>query len=366
MENSKAFLDRCQEYDVGAVERIITDGIAYLGVELPRQSKVLLKPNVLSPHPPERHITTHPVVIEAMVRVLLDSGNEIVIADSCCVPGRTAHALERTGIADIGKRFDRVSVVPFEELPTRPFTNPDNRYLPEVGLSRILDDVAGVINMPKLKAHMLTRITAAVKNLLGCIPGGGKQQAHVKAPSNQEFSQLLVDLYGFIEPKILLNVIDGIVGLDGFGPGPGGRRKPANLVGLSADAVALDAACSRATRLDPQEVWTTRFAIERGLGSVASETNQDIEPVRFWLPKPLRFPRFLSSRVSGLQRRRPVLNIDNCKQCGLCAEICPVQCITMGEYPSWDYAKCIYCYCCHESCPHAAIKLKFSLSLART
>ena len=88
--------------------------------------------------------------------------------------------------------------------------------------------------------------------------------------------------------------------------------------------------------------------------------------MRFRLPRQLPAMPFLFRHVSGMNRRRPRVIEKKCKKCNTCAEICPVQCIAMDEYPRWDYAQCIYCYCCHESCPHAAIKLKFSLSLART
>ncbi len=361
MEKAKVYLENCREYDPRTVERVFADGLAFLGVKMPRQSKVLVKPNVLAAHPPERHITTHPVVVDAVVRLLRDNRNEVIIADSSSIPGGTGKALERSGIAAVAKRFDATTVYPFEELPSRTYTNPKNRYLPTVNLSRVLDDVECIVNVPKLKSHSLTRLTCAVKNFLGCIPGGGKQQAHVKAPSGEEFSELLVDLYGFIRPKVRLNVLDGIVGLDGYGPGTTGKRNAAGFVALSADAIALDCACCKVIGVDPQNIWTNRLAIERGLGSPHFQTNQDLAPVRFRLPGWIPFQPFLFRHGAGIQRRRPMVITKNCKQCGACAKVCPVQCIAMESYPRWDYARCIYCYCCHESCPHAAIKLKYAV-----
>jgi len=366
MEKDRVYLDNCREYDPDKIEKIIIDGIAYLGVKIPRQSKVLLKPNVLGAYVPERHITTHPAIVEAMAKVLLDNGNAVIIADSSSIPGGTVRALEKSGIAGIGNRLGSVSVHSFEEFPSRSYSNPQNLFLQELNLPRILDDVECIINLPKFKSHTLTKLTGAVKNLFGCIPGGGKPQAHVMAPSTEEFSQLLVDLYWFVKPKILLNVMDGIVGIDGFGPGPAGRKNRAGFVGLSADAIALDTACSTVIRVDPQKICTNRFGIERGLSQGVFETNRDIEPVRFRLPGSIPFQSFLFRHVSGLQRRRPVVILDKCEQCGTCAEVCPVQCITMDGYPRWDYKRCIYCYCCHESCPHAAIKLRTSISLIRS
>jgi len=365
MSKSRVYLENCREYDVAAIQHIIVDGLEYLGVRLPRQSKVLLKPNVLSPHPPERHITTHPTVIEAMARLLLDNGNDIVIADSCGQPGGTENALEKSQIAALKTRLGSIIIKPIEEYPSRVYSNPRNRFLREIHLPRILDDVECIINLPKLKSHMLTKLTAGVKNFFGCIPGGGKQQAHYMAPSAEEFSELLVELYEFIRPKVLVNLIDGVVGLHGFGPGTGGKPKPVGFVALSADAIALDIACCRVIGLEPALVHTIRLGIERGLSSGEIETNKDVRPVRFRVPKAFPLQAFLFKHVSGLQRLRPAVITKKCKQCGVCAKVCPAKCITMDGYPHWHYSECIYCYCCHETCPHAAIKLRTPLFAGR-
>ncbi len=365
MSESTVYIDSFGEYDTGRLVRDLTDSICELEVQIPGGTKVLIKPNVLGAYAPERHITTHPAVIEAVVRVLLDNGNKVVIADSSSIPGGTGRALQKSGIASLGETFDDVTVFPLEGLETRDYSNDGNYYLKKVNLPRFLDDVACMVNVPKLKSHSLTKLTGAVKNLLGCIPGGGKQQAHVIAPSTEEFSHLLVDLYGFLKPKIALNVMDGIVGIDGLGPGPTGRRNQAELFAVSADAVALDMACTRAVRSDPRSVATSRFAVDRGLANAEFDTTREIEPIRFRLPFTIPFQpvlAFLFKHVSGLQRRKPAVIEDKCEQCGICVKVCPVRCITMDGYPKWDYDRCIFCYCCHESCPYAAIKLKASLS----
>jgi uncharacterized protein (DUF362 family)/Pyruvate/2-oxoacid:ferredoxin oxidoreductase delta subunit len=361
MGASKVYVNDCHEYDSNVIQTLIADGLSNLDLRLPRASKVLIKPNVLSPHSPDRAITTHPAMIEAMARLLLDNSNEVIIADSCGQPGGTANALKQTQILDIKERLPEVSIRPFEEYPSRVHSNPDNKYLKEVSLPTILDEVEGVINMPKLKSHMLTKLTASVKNLFGCIPGGGKQQAHVIAPSAEEFSELLIELYGFIQPRVLLNVIDAIVGLHGFGPGPAGHPTPVGFIGMSQDAVALDVACCGAVGLAPHDVIMLRIAIERGLSSGEVDANKTPARVPFSFPKPFPLRTFLFKHVSGAQRRKPKLIQKKCKKCGVCAKVCPAKCIKMDVYPQWDYSACIYCYCCHENCPHAAIKLKRSL-----
>lgn len=360
MPKNKVYLENCRDYDVNALQRIVVDALAYLDVRLPRQSSVLIKPNVLSPHAPDRAITTHPAVIEAVARLLLDNGNQVIIADSCGQPGGTETALRKTQIADLKTKLGDITIRPIEEYPSRIHSNQNNRFLREIALPKILDDVECIINLPKLKSHMLTTLTAGVKNLFGCIPGGGKQQAHVLAPAAEDFSELLVELYAFIQPKVLLNVLDAIVGLDGFGPGPAGHPNALGFIAASADAVALDIAACGVIGLLPQQIHTIRLAVERGLFSGEIETNRQLAPVRFKTPKPFPLRTFLFKHVSGIQRRKPAVIEKKCKKCAVCAKVCPAKCITMEGLPKWDYAACIYCYCCHENCPHAAIKLKFS------
>ena len=85
-----------------------------------------------------------------------------------------------------------------------------------------------VINLPKMKTHTLTRYTGAVKNLLGVLPGGRKREIHVRAPGVTEFSRALVDILELVRPQ--LNIMDGILGMEGNGPGTSGTPHAYNLL----------------------------------------------------------------------------------------------------------------------------------------
>ena len=71
---TKVILRRCENYDVPEIQAMLRDAIAELGgiPALRPGAKVLVKPNLLMRRDPERHTTTHPAVVEAVVRQLQD------------------------------------------------------------------------------------------------------------------------------------------------------------------------------------------------------------------------------------------------------------------------------------------------------
>ena len=50
------------------------------------------------------------------------------------------------------------------------------------------------------------------------------------------------------------------------------------------------------------------------------------------------------------------IDLDFCKGCGMCAEICPAKAIVMKKGKAViDRGDCIRCFCCQEFCPKEAI-----------
>ena len=65
---ANVILRKCEEYDLEALRAIVRDGLAQLSIPaLKPGAKVLVKPNLLMKRDPERHTTTHPAVVEAVV-----------------------------------------------------------------------------------------------------------------------------------------------------------------------------------------------------------------------------------------------------------------------------------------------------------
>jgi uncharacterized protein (DUF362 family)/Pyruvate/2-oxoacid:ferredoxin oxidoreductase delta subunit len=377
MNRSKVAIIQCQSYDPGEVYSAVKRGVGLLGgVEFFARpgEKILLKPNILAGDPADRAVATHPAVLQACVRLLVEAGARVSFGDS---PGveNAVHAAKKSGLYEAGEHaggtyrdFTQGSLV----------ENPAGRIEKRIPLATAVQECDGMINLPKMKTHQLTRITGAVKNLFGCIPGQRKALYHVQHQDIRDFCSFLVDLNLLLKPR--LHILDGIVAMEGNGP-RSGDAKAMNVLVLSADPVAVDATFCRLVDLDPTFVPTITIGAERGLGCCREE---EIEYVGDALEM-LRDPGFKVIRKPVLQNAsyayynslknlilpRPVIADAGCVRCGLCVQACPVPGKALkfsgngnGRHerpPKYDYDLCIRCYCCHEMCPNRAIEKKTPL-----
>ena len=126
----------------------------------------------------------------------------------------------------------------------------------------------GLIGLSKLKAHGLTRLTGAVKNQFGCIPGILKGQFHARIADPYTFATMLVDLNTLVRPR--LYVMDAVMAMEGNGP-RSGRPKPLNALLFSRDPIALDAIACKMIDLDPEFVPTSKPGELAGLGTYRYE-----------------------------------------------------------------------------------------------
>ncbi len=368
-------LVRCESYSPAEVRKALEKGFGLLGGPerfVQRGERILLKPNLLAAAPPEKCVTTHPTVFRAAAEILSDAGARLTYGDSPAV-GSTARCAAKAGIADEARRlgipaaeFALGETVSFEEA------RQNRRFV----VARGVLEAEGIVSLPKFKTHGLEKITAAVKNQFGCIPGIRKAEFHMKLPDAFDFARMLVDLTRFVRPRVY--VMDAVWTMEGNGPRNGKPRKM-NVLAVSDDCVALDATACRLIGLDPASVPTIRLGEECGAGtsrereiSVVGEEigslrvpdfDVDRGPVRPF--RRMGLSRFVTNRLVA----KPCIVKELCVKCGVCVETCPARPKALdwpgGDRsvpPVYDYGRCIRCYCCQEVCPEGAIRLEEPLA----
>jgi NAD-dependent dihydropyrimidine dehydrogenase PreA subunit len=238
-------------------------------------------------------------------------------------------------------------------------------------LPRVLFEVDAVVQVPKLKAHSLTVISAAMKNLVGVMPGATKCALHVTAPAPHDFAHGIVDLFlalGAGGAHLEGAVVDAVWALSGRD----GRDQPIvsrpGLVIAGCDLTAVDIACARLLGLDPGGVPTIRAASQRRVGP---ETLDGIvlqgDPLPCGAapapgcPPGLKERSLLAARAHYWMRGRIVLPEHDPSRCTgqrRCVEVCPVDAIRFEGQRAVIGDECIGCYACHEQCPTGAMRLR--------
>ncbi len=325
----------------------------------PRQKTVLVKPNLLSPHAPEAAITTHPAVVEGVVRGLQEWGNRVLIADSPAgIYNNNMKNLWRvTGMQEVSQQTG-ATLVDINRLPLKSRKGGERNFY----FTALLEEVDYLVNLPKLKTHGLTLLTGAVKNVFGLIPGIQKGEFHIRYPDPEDFSANMVEIFQAVRPQF--TIMDGIRILEGDGPSSGGSPRDAGFLLAGTDAVALDSVASLLIGIDPLQVFTTRIAHEKGVGQGDVQhievVGDEPAPIQARIPGRhifSRLPDFLLKILSRLVWTRPRANPEKCSHCGICINNCPAEAMASDArgVPVIDYGKCINCFCCAEVCPDDAI-----------
>lgn len=341
----KAAVDACLN-NLGGISSLIKPG-----------DHVLIKPNILLAKTPEEAITTHPSLIEAIITAVKKIGAIPMVGDSPGgLVGNVDTHWEVTGIEEVCNRLN-VEILNFEAAGVYEKKINGNKY----HIAKPVIDADFIINVPKVKTHSLTMLTCAVKNMYGAIPGLTKAYYHKEAPDPYDFARLAVDIFKLTKPG--LNIVDGVVGMEGSGASSGNPRK-LGMILVSTDAVAIDSLICHILGKDPLNVPTNKNAYNRDLGeadinkiTVLGDKLEKINDFQ-WPPK-LSSSSDIKSRIDKIPLLRPAINPEICTKCSNCINSCPVDALKMGDrMPEFNYAGCITCMCCAEMCPEKAIKLE--------
>jgi uncharacterized protein (DUF362 family) len=267
---SKIILRKIDQYRLEEVEAFVRDSVSLFSPSEPlfkTGQRVLLKPNLLRGFPPEHCVTTHPVIVEAVCRVLKDhSVGEMVLSDSPAF-GSLEVVARKAGYGPLVKKYG-LKILPLGE-PV-PLATEEN--VPHLKIAGNLGEYDRIVNLPKFKSHCQMTLTLGIKNLFGLVNGKRKPILHCLVDNDKvKFGRVLVDIARFVNP--CLTIADGIQAMQGNGP-LNGTPFPLGVVAAGQDMTALDRVLAEIVQVPPARIHALQAARQKGFGNYNLE---DIE-----------------------------------------------------------------------------------------
>ncbi len=142
---------------------------------------------------------------------------------------------------------------------------PNPLALKTVNIAKTAIDASCIISVPSLKTHSLANTTLSMKNMMGTI--SPKSIMHTK------LHKKIADLVSVLRSKMKFQIIDGIVGSNGFELG--GKPIQMDLIIAGEDPVAVDRVGSAIIGYELDKVKYLKYGEKKGLG-IANLDNIEI------------------------------------------------------------------------------------------
>lgn len=265
-------LVRCSDYNFSALSNLVGTLLEAIGWQPSRGSRVLVKPNLLAPKPPDFLPCTNPRVVRAACEYLLDLGARVTVGDSPSF-GTGNRVAQKIGLTQA------LADLPVDLIDlNRPMLAKLSSHGGIVAISRQALENDVILNLPKLKVHRMMAISGAVKNHFGCVTSLWKALLHVvMGDRGNRFESMLMDLLDLLPPSVSL--LDAVMAMHVTGP-VDGLPFALEMLAASPSAVALDTAIYTLLRLCPADVPLWQEAVRRNiLGANPGDLAYPLEPL---------------------------------------------------------------------------------------
>lgn len=219
-----------------------------------RHARIGIKPNLVVAAEASGGATTHPEIVEGVVRYLQDRGyDNFCILEGSWVGDRTKRAYQVSGIGAVARK----NGVDLLDLQTDTGTQKTVQGFPLTICDQALA-LDFLINLPVLKGHCQTVMTCALKNHKGLIPNSEKRRFHTLG-LHRPIAYLAAAF-----PNELI-VVDNICGDLDFEEG--GNPVVMDRILCGRDPVLMDAFACQVLGCDVEEVPYISLAEQLGVGS---------------------------------------------------------------------------------------------------
>ncbi len=363
------------EYDESGAAEALLQALEPLGFleKVHAGMNIIIKANLVSAMKPEEAGTTHPTLLAALCRLLIERGANVTLGDS---PGGLYNA------AFVGRVYAKTGMRSLESLGVKlnddfgekAASFKDAKILQTFTYTSYLDKADMIINFAKLKSHGMMAMSCAAKNMFGTIPGIIKPEYHYRFPNYDDFADMLLDLDEYFHPEI--SIVDAVVGMEGNGP-TAGTPTEIGCILASHSPHNLDLLAAHLIGYERENVPTLMAAYRRGLipesceklsviGSYSEFVKDEFEHVvekrslEFGGGGKNPIKRLFGKIARAILKTKPKLSPKLCVGCGVCRDICPAKAIVIdkNKKAKIDRGACIRCFCCQEFCPKSAMKVK--------
>jgi len=290
----------------------LIDGLS----DLKGRKIVSIKPNLCRPSSSQSGCTTDPRVVEAVIRKINRAWKcDIQIVETNNFKASADETFKTLGYVDLASKYPNVNCKNLSKEETfRVSINGKIFKTLQVPESMMFSDY--LINVGKLKTHVDYYYTGALKNAYGFLPSLTNRSSY-----HGFMHEALVDLNTLYKPN--LAIIDGIVGMEGFGP-VDGKPKYLGVIVSSKDPVAADTVAAEIAGFKASKIKYLKYAEKKGLGKTKNieivgcsleevKTHFDFIPLKWYYLGKLsltiqRFSRYLSNFARLLSLARSAMS----------------------------------------------------------
>lgn len=221
---------------------------------------VVVKPNMSWNRPPEMAATTNPVLVKKVVQSCLEAGaKQVYVFDHTCADWKMSY--ENSGVQESAQQAGAVVLPVNDTRGYVPVENPAAQTLKSFKVHERLLEADVLINVPVLKHHGSTGMTAAMKNLMGLV---ADRQFYHKSGLNECIAEFC------LHTKPTLNIVDAYRVTIRNGPQ---RAEPEDLklmkyLMVSMDIVAIDAASAKILGREPKDIKHIQIGHDLKIGTM--------------------------------------------------------------------------------------------------
>jgi uncharacterized protein (DUF362 family) len=221
---------------------------------------VVVKPNIGWDVIPDLAANTNPALVKAVIKSCLEAGaKEVYVFDHTCDEWTKCYknSMIETAVKEAGGKIAPGNTEGYYEA----VTIPNGKRLTETKVHELILESDVFINVPILKNHSSTKLTIAMKNLMGIVWDRGYWHRN-------DLHQCIADFSTWRKPD--LNIIDAYNVLMKNGPRGVGEEDVAKMkfLVMSDDMVAADAAAAKIFGMQPTDVPYIKQAHEMKIGNM--------------------------------------------------------------------------------------------------